>query len=219
MSHAVIDEECNWDLRELRGTPEVEAIPPPAELLVRFGPYCRRLIRKYGSSPELRQDLVGEIYCILHDLVQAYDTSRGVPLSAYLFSQLRSCVFTYARSEWRRTARELAASRLEGDGWELEETAQDLNWPDRVTLRESLLQAMEQLTERQRSVVYLRYFQEREFEDIAEMLQIKPATARSLLRHGIRRLRKILRSDLVGRRMVADRAQDEPDEVCSLLAA
>jgi RNA polymerase sigma factor (sigma-70 family) len=172
------------------------ALPDPAELLERFGPYCRRLIRKYGSSPELRQDLIGEIYCILHDLVQAYDRSRGVPLSAYLFSQLRCSVFTYTRSERRRQAREMAASRLEGDWWELQEGKQDLAWPDRLTLRESLLQAMGELTERQRAVVYLRYFQDREYDDIAAILGIKPATARSLVRHGLRRLRKILHGDL-----------------------
>lgn len=183
-------------------------LPHPEELLVRFGPYCRRLIRKYGSSPELRQDLIGEIYCILHDLVQAYDTSRGVPLSAYLFSQLRASVFTYARSEWRRQARELAASRLETEPWEMAETMQDLDWPDRITLRESLLQAMEGLTERQRMVVYQRYFLEREFEDIAGTMNIKPATARSLLRHGLRRLRKILRSEVRQLKGGGDPAQE-----------
>src|SRR5438105_5067120 len=96
-------------------------LPAPAEVMDRYGPYCRRLIRKYGSNPELRQDLIGETYCLVHDLLQSYDVSRGVPLSAYLFSRLRSGVFTYARREWRREAREQAASTASSEEWELVE--------------------------------------------------------------------------------------------------
>jgi len=165
-------------------------------MMDRYGPYCQRLIRKYGRSHELRQDLIGETYCLLHDLLQSYDGSRGVPLSAYLFSQLRAGVFTYARSEWRREARELAASRAADEGWRLEERPEpDSTWPERLTLRESLIQAMGQLTERQAAVVYLRYFQEREFEDIGALLNVKASTARSLLRHGLCHLREILHSE------------------------
>ena len=69
------------------------------------------------------------------------------------------------------------------------------SWPDRLTLRESLIQAMGQLTERQAAVVYLRYFQDREFDDIAAILNVKTCTARSLLRHGLRHLREILRAE------------------------
>ena len=177
-----------------------EPLPTAAEALDRLGPYCRWLIRKYGSTPELRQDLVGQMYCILHDSLQSYDSTRGVPLSAYLFSQLRTSVFTYARTEWRHAARELAASRLDGDSWEGAEAADDARWPENLALRESLLQAMTQLTERQRAVVHLRYFQQREFEEIGCILGIKTATARSLLRFGLRRLRGLLRQEAGARR-------------------
>jgi RNA polymerase sigma-70 factor (ECF subfamily) len=181
-------------LKALDERAEQDLLPMPSELMVRFAPYCRRLIRRYGSTPELRQDLLGEIYCILHDLVQAYDTSRGVPLSAYLFAQLRSSVFTCARSEWRRHEREVLTSPLDVEWWELHSAKQD-HFHDRFALRESLLQAMNQLTERQRTVVYLRYFQEREFDDIAATLGIKPVTVRSLLRNGLVRLRAIMLND------------------------
>lgn len=170
------------------------AIPIPADLLVRFAPYCRQLIRRYGTTPEQRQDLLGEIYCILHDLVQAYDTSRGVPLSAYFFTQLRACVFTRARKEWKHQSREISTSPLNEEWWEIQEVTYDSTL-DQMAQREWLMAAMEQLTPRQRTVVYLRYFQARSFEDIADTLDIKPATARSLLRNGIAQLRVILRQD------------------------
>lgn len=179
-----------------RGHPHSATLPAPAEIMDQFAPYCRRLIRKYGTCPELRQDLIGETYCLVHELLQSYDTSRGVPLSAYLFSQLRAGVFTYARSEWRRAARELAPQDPEQTDGEPEAAHQiDAGWPERLTLRESIREALGQLTPRQAAVVRLRYFQERDFEEIAAIMGIKACTARSLLRHGLRHLREILQRD------------------------
>lgn len=184
-----------WNLKDLDARVATEPLPPPADLLILLAPYCRRLIRRYGSTPELRQDLAGEIYCILHDLLEAYDISRGVPLSAYLFTQLRTNLFTRARREWRVQSREVCTSPLDEDWWELQAVAQD-TVPDRLVLRETLLQALRELPERQRAVVYLRYFHEQEFEEIAQGMGIKKATARSLLRNGLDRLRKMMRADL-----------------------
>lgn len=194
MLEVCADHVLDWDLKQLDELAASEPLPPPSDLLVLFAPYCRRLIRRYGSTPELRQDLLGEIYCILHDLREAYDTTRGVPLSAYLFTQLRSSIFTCARREWRVQHREVSTSPLEEDWWEIQAVTQDLT-PDRIALREILLQALSELPERQRTVVYLRYFQEQEFEEIARSMGIKEATARSLLRNGLDSLRKMVRAD------------------------
>lgn len=184
---------------------ENEPLPAPGELLALFGPYCHRLIRRYGSTPELRQDLLGEIYCIIHDLREGYDITRGVPLSAYLFTQLRSSIFTCARREWRVQNREISTSPLEEDWWELQSVVQDAT-AERFALREELLQALRELPKRQRTVVYLRYFQDQEFEEIAQRMGIKAATARSLLRNGLDRLRKMVRGD----RRLRDLAESHP---------
>jgi len=42
-------------------------------------------------------------------------------------------------------------------------------------------------------VLIWRYYEERSFEEIAGMLKIQTATARSLLRHGLNTLRKAIR--------------------------
>ncbi|HEU4754896.1 MAG TPA: sigma-70 family RNA polymerase sigma factor, partial [Armatimonadota bacterium] len=49
--------------------------------------------------------------------------------------------------------------------------------------------AIARLPLRQRQVVIWRYYEGRSFEDIAEVLEIRPATARSILRHGLNNLR------------------------------
>jgi len=194
MLEACADRVLDWDLAQLDELAASEPLPSPSVLLVLFAPYCRRLIRRYGSTPEQRQDLLGEIYCILHELREAYDTTRGVPPSAYLFTQLRSSIFTRARREWRVQQREVSTSPLEEEWWEAQAIAQD-RAPDRIALREILLQAIKELPERQRTVVYLRFFQEQEFEAIASAMGVKQATVRSLLRNGLDGLRKMVRAD------------------------
>src|SRR5437764_237732 len=72
---------------------EFHDLPAPARpvdavdcdsLFAEFQPLVQRLIRQYGDEPELREDLIGEIYCRFCALVHAYDPSRGIPLRPYL---------------------------------------------------------------------------------------------------------------------------------------
>lgn len=66
-------------------------------------------------------------------------------------------------------------------------------WIHNVALQQiiaTLPVSLSQLPERQRRVVIMRYYEQRTFEEIAQVLDIKAATARSLLRHGVQSLRK-----------------------------
>ena len=177
-------------LRDLDERAARAVLPAPTELLIWFGPYCQRLIHRSGSTPELRQDLQGEVYCILHELVAKYDTSRGIPLSAYLYANLRTGIYSRARREWRHREREPLGSSLDVDLGETQ-VARD-TFSERVVLQECFLQALGQLTARQETVMYLRFFEEREFEEIARMLGIRPVTVRSVQRNALHRLRAIL---------------------------
>jgi RNA polymerase sigma factor (sigma-70 family) len=48
---------------------------------------------------------------------------------------------------------------------------------------------IERLPLRQRQVVVGRYYDGRSFEEMAQALEVRPATVRSLLRHGLNNLR------------------------------
>jgi RNA polymerase sigma factor (sigma-70 family) len=169
--------------------------PDPAVLFAEFQPLVRRLIRQYGEDPELRQDLVGEIYCRFRSLVEAYDPERGVPLRPYLVHTLPASVYTFTRSQWRRQQREVA---LETDGGlvdGLPVTDPTPEWGRQVLLQESLRElprAIAALPLRQRQVVISRYYEALSFEEIALRMRVRPATARSLLRHGLNNLRRTL---------------------------
>jgi RNA polymerase sigma factor (sigma-70 family) len=170
--------------------------PAERESLYReLQPLVRRLTRQYGEDPELHQELPGEIYCRFCTLLDAYDPSRGVPLRPYLVRALTASVYTFARSHWRRQRREITVEAdVEGNesGPSIDPTA---SW-DRDLMTQEVLKALpaaiEKLPLRQRQVVTGRFYEARSFDDIAATLGVCPATARSLLRHGLNNLRRHL---------------------------
>lgn len=166
-------------------------------LYAEFAPLVRRLIRQYGQDANMREDLAGEIYCRFCALLEAYDPLRGVPLRPYIVRQLSLATYTYARQQWRIRKREAT--------WEIEETRAEntaafdptADWLASLAQDQAaalLPAAMEKLPARQRNVVIWRYYEERSFEDIAELLAVQPTTVRSLLRHGLNNLRKAIGS-------------------------
>jgi RNA polymerase sigma factor (sigma-70 family) len=176
------------------------AVPDPLDrdaLYAEFAPLVRRLMRQYGQDPELRQDLAGEIYCRFCALLQAYDPARGVPLRPYLVRQLHASIYTYARHHWRRQRREVELEIHETHPTQqataiLDPTRQ---WDEALAIQQvkaALPDAIAGLPARQRQVVLWRYYQSRSFEEIAEALGIQVATARSLLRHGLNNLRRVI---------------------------
>jgi RNA polymerase sigma factor (sigma-70 family) len=163
-----------------------------------FQPLVRRLIRQYGDTPEMRQDLSGEIYCRFCALLDAYDPTRGIPLRPYLVRQLTASVYTYARHGWRRNRREVSLDLSDGafDSSFSEDPSRE--WDERLAMDQvlqSLPDTIARLPKRQRQVVVWRYYEQRSFEEIAELLQVQLATARSLLRHGLNNLRRQMASN------------------------
>jgi len=166
-----------------------------------FQPLVRRLIRQYGEDPELRQDLAGEIYCRFCTLLDAYDPSRGIPLRAYMVRTLTASVYTYSRSQWRRQHREVSLEATTSVSEPVTEADPSRQWDHNLMTQDvlkSLPDAIAELPARQRQVVIWRYYESRSFEEIAETLKVRPATARSLLRHGLNNLRRRISHSSLG---------------------
>ena len=163
-----------------------------------FQPLVQRLIRQYGDEPELRDDLIGEIYCRFCAVLDAYDPSRGIPLRPYLVHQLAYSVYSYVRRQWRRHKREIS---LEIDTIARAiPNSEDISaqWDDAMMMQkvqEGLPQAISHLSVRQRQVVIWRYYEARSFEEIADRLDIRLATARSTLRHALKNMRRRLTAE------------------------
>jgi RNA polymerase sigma factor (sigma-70 family) len=141
--------------------------------------------------------LAAELYVRFRSLLASYDPDRGVPLRPYLVRMLIVSAYSSERQRWRRAAREVSLERLGAETDVALIPANDpvSDWVEHLHVERVLLQlsqALRQLPDRQRQVVVWRYYEGRSFEEIAAALQIRPATARSLLRHGVNRLRGLL---------------------------
>lgn len=158
-----------------------------------FQPLVRRLIRQYGQTPEFRQDLEGEIYYRFCRLLDVFDCERGIPLRPYLVRQLTASVYTFARHHWRLSKREVElkaeASANEAPA-QLDPTGE---WIDALSQQDVMAlvsKSLGRIPLRQQRIVLWRYYDELSFDEIADHLQVQPATVRSLLRHGLNNLRK-----------------------------
>ena len=60
----------------------------------------------------------------------------------------------------------------------------------RQEFRKTVAESLEHLPLRQRQILTMRYYESRSLEEISELLDIREATVRTLLRHGVNNLRR-----------------------------
>jgi RNA polymerase sigma-70 factor (ECF subfamily) len=167
------------------------------QLYTEFRPLVRRLLRQYGDNADIRNDLEGEIYYRFCILFRAFDPNRGVPLRPYLVRQLSASIHTFARSHWCRKRREVSLETFSSEGGMMPSFDPTYDWDDALNLqniKRSLPAAIAKLSERQRNVLIWRYYEDSNFVEIANRLGVQAATARSLLRHALNRLRNYMGS-------------------------
>jgi RNA polymerase sigma factor (sigma-70 family) len=173
-------------------------IPHRERVFAELQPLVRRLVRQYGTTAELREDLPGVLYCRFCELLEDYDESRGIPLRPYLVRMLVTCAYTYSRKQWRREVRSTSLEAMEEARMPLAEMDPTGTWAQGLSVRDTLARlplAISTLPPRQRQVVIWRYYESRSFEEIAALLGIREASARSLLRHGLNNLRQQFAED------------------------
>jgi RNA polymerase sigma factor (sigma-70 family) len=180
-------------ITELREVLHVETTSQ--ELFMQFRPLVASLLRRYGSTPELRKGLQGEIYRQFQLLVDNYDLDRGIPIAAYLTRMLSQRIFNYARDYWRGESRYIHVEPEVPEGAGVAGQGDPEGALQVQEVLSTLPSVIASLPHRQRLVLVWRYYEERSFEDIAFDLGIRPATARSLLRHAVISLRARMARD------------------------
>jgi len=90
-------------------------------------------------------------------------------------------------------------------------TSHDQNRPDQrieeKEIQENLLKAMDQLQETTKSMLLLHYYQGMTFENIGQILEMKPNTVKVAVHRGRKRLREILSNDDIINKEVLDHEQ------------
>lgn len=140
------------------------------------GPRLVRYAYLITGDRYLAEDLVQDV------LVDAFSKWERISNAADVDSYLRRSVMNRRVSWWRRTGRR-----------EVSAVARHLPPAETPTsARPELWAACLLLPERQRAAVVLRYYEEREFAEIAEILGLRESSVRGLVSRGVAALKTSL---------------------------
>ena len=152
-----------------------------------------------GFDEERAMDAIHDLFyklCIQHASLNEIQN-----LKFYLFRSLRNRLI-----DIKRTSREFAGSSISLHPFPLSQEGTDMGDPlpfhlnvtvedeliqkeDAEEIRQKVENVLNQLTHRQREVIYLRYIQECSYEEISEIMQISVAASRNLVSKSILKLR------------------------------
>ena len=130
---------------------------------------------------------------VLHEaFIRFFKKAPNLPRAEDARRYLIRCVVNGVADWWRAVGRRERSCR-NGRGCSSPATAASSQaHPADHEEFDSVRMAVSQLPRRQRRAVMLRYFTELPVEEVAAVMECKTATVRSLLRHGVNRLKKIL---------------------------
>ncbi|MBO9532115.1 MAG: sigma-70 family RNA polymerase sigma factor [Solirubrobacteraceae bacterium] len=149
----------------------------------------QRFVARRVNDPHRAADLTAEIFLAAIESANAFDPARGNP-TAWLYGIARVVV----SGDYRRAAREERANARFA-GRELlddDDLARSRDRLDAAAQQRALHEAMAALPEGERAVLELVALDDLSLADAADVLGIRPVTARVRLHRARRRLREVL---------------------------
>lgn len=139
-----------------------------------------------GFDEETCRDAVHDLFCkILIDKKKLLNVNN---LNSYLFRAVRNYLFNVQKKNAK-----ISHSFSENTPFSVEISTLEslINREDTEKLKQTVENLLNELTPRQREVIYLRYMQEMDYEDIAMLMGINYNSARRLVHRGIKYLRSM----------------------------
>lgn len=151
-----------------------------------YGAYIYRTIRLLVNRPEDAADVASEVYMAVFRSLHQYDMNK--PFIKWLNGIIVAQTSNWNRRLWRRfrlhQRNQEHYSLLPNQSESAEDTLEQ-----REKYSE-LLNLVQQLPFKSRSVIILRYYHEYSFQEIADTLEIPLGTAKSRHHHALERLRE-----------------------------
>jgi RNA polymerase sigma-70 factor, ECF subfamily len=148
------------------------------------------MAKRVVADPTLAEEVAQDAFLALWRRPGAYDPSRG-SLQAFLLGVTRNKAIDLVRHE--ETLRKAKDALIT----EAEATSEPLSTYELTAAsgeREELMAALAHVSDVQREAVVLAYFGGRTYREVAEELGIPEGTAKTRLRDGLSKLRKVLPS-------------------------
>jgi RNA polymerase sigma-70 factor (ECF subfamily) len=148
--------------------------------LFRFG-------SKFTPDTELLEDCIQELFI---QLWQSKSTTPVLSIRAYL---LKSLKYKLLRAISKK-GRVVPLSEEPDFEWSHEMVLIDQQ--DSAEKKQKVLKALDRLSNRQKEIVYLKYYQNLSYEEVSEIMNINYQVARNLLYQAIRSLRAWMQSPM-----------------------
>lgn len=145
-----------------------------------------RFIHKRTADEELSADLCSQVFLKALQRLSEY-SFRGVPFSAWLFRIASNEVSQYYRYQQKNRIVSVEESQM-GD------VIDEVDEEDNELLRANLLLALDQLKEGDMELIEMRFFEQRSFKEIAEILGMTESNAKVKTYRILERLKKRLTS-------------------------
>jgi len=151
----------------------------------------------YGLSLRVSQDVCMDaihdvFYRLYIDRTQLKDIKN---IKAYLFQSIKNRLMNFQKHDDRA----VYFNNIEDIPFSLEVSALDkiVDVEEKDFIIKRVEKLLESLTNRQREAIYLRYMQELDYDEIASILNMSPASARKLVYRGIENLRSQTKNDQI----------------------
>ena len=148
------------------------------------------LLIKYGSKlcpdHELLEDCIQDLFA---DIWQSKAGQEVESVKAYLIKALKYKIFKKQRS---RMFKNLNVELPDEMAFEISPETFLVEQQENKDRVRKLIDALNQLPNRQREVIYLKIFQELSYEEVSDIMNINYQVCRNLMSQAIKTLRKIL---------------------------
>ncbi|MDR2147436.1 MAG: sigma-70 family RNA polymerase sigma factor [Tannerella sp.] len=146
--------------------------------------------RHFGFSKEVAMDAIHDVFCRV--IAQKEQLSEIRNVRAYLLQSLKNRLLNIYKSEVSTV--ELPTGNDSDElPFTLEVTIEDvmIQQEEDEKIRRKVEKLLQSLTDRQREIIYLRYMQELEYEEIAKIMNITEPACRKLVHKAIAKMREV----------------------------
>ncbi len=152
-----------------------------------FEPIFKFVFRRTGDR-SLSDDLCSQIFLKAMENLDRYEY-KGVPFSSWLFR--------IASNEVSQHYRKIQKNRVVSvEDYSLTSMIDEIEEQDTEQYKRALLNALEHLKEQDMQLIELRFFEQRPFKEVAEIMQISESNAKVRIYRILQRLRKKLQAKM-----------------------
>jgi len=147
---------------------------------------------KFTADKDITKDIIGQFF--IHVWDHRHQFSNADNFKNYLVVAFKRYVIDYLR----KISRQLNFSEYESDCYEYPYEDYIIAWQNEETVRALLQKAIQELPQRQRQLIQLRFYEQLSYEEIASRTSLSIRTVYNKLHEAIKKLRcPVLRQSIL----------------------